>query len=290
MHVALYYQRIEWNLMPAIDLARLRKQAARLADFFFLPGEFVKHLHEMLDSYVNRSLRTVENIAPGSVLATYRTPPIVTHQIELELSALASENPSNALDLADRLWDEGYLEMHMLAAFLLGRIPPQEEQEDRLLARLTAWTSQVRDPSVRSALLTTSLARLRKETPTQFLELIKEWLHPKRTRTWSNGIQALLPLISDPDFQNLPPVLDIVEPVIEAAPSLIQLDLEELIQALYKASPTETSYFLRQVLSESKEPMTSITMRRIASSFPLELQAELRDLLRNPNPLSTKGG
>jgi len=276
--------------MPAIDLARLRKQAARLADFFFLPDEFVKHLHEILDFYVNRSLRTVENIAPGSVLATYRTPPIVTRQIELELTGLASENPSQALDLADRLWDEGYLETHMLAAFLLGRIPPQEEQEDRLLARLTAWTSQVRDPSVRSALLTTSLARLRKETPTQFLELIKEWLHPKRTRTWSNGIQALLPLISDPDFQNLPPVLDIVEPVIEAAPSLIQLDLEDLIQALYKASPTETTYFLRQVLSESKEPMTVITMRRIASSFPLELQAELRDLLRSPNPLSTKGG
>src|SRR5512139_3015113 len=116
--------------MPAIDLARLRKQAARLADFFILPEEFVRHLHEMLDFYVNRSLRTVENVAPGSILSTYRTPPIVIRQIELEVSSLAGENSSQALDLADRLWDEGYLEMHMLAAFLLGRIPPQEEQED----------------------------------------------------------------------------------------------------------------------------------------------------------------
>ena len=45
-----------------------------------------------------------------------------------------------------------------LPPFCLGRIPPQEE---RLLARLTAWTQAVRDPEVRAALLTTSLTRLR---------------------------------------------------------------------------------------------------------------------------------
>jgi hypothetical protein len=275
--------------MPAIDLARLRKQAARLADFFFLPDEFLRHLHDMLDFYVNRSLRKVEDVAPGSVLSTYRTPPIVIRQIELELTNMASENPSAALDLADLLWDEGILEMHMLAAFLLGRIPPQEDQEDRLLARLTAWTAQVRDPHVRAALLTTSLTRLRKETPTQFLELIGEWLHPARQRTWPSGIQALLPMISDPSFQNLPPILDIVEPIVEAAPAIIQLDLEELILALYKTSPSETSFFLRQVITNSENPMTVITLRRVASSFPAELQTDLRDLLRAPKTLPAKG-
>ena len=56
--------------MPAIDLARLRKQANRLADFFFLPDEFMKHLREMLEFYVNYTLRTKENVAPGSNLMT----------------------------------------------------------------------------------------------------------------------------------------------------------------------------------------------------------------------------
>ena len=154
----------------------------------------------------------------------------------------------------------------------------------------TAWTAQVRDPSVRAALLTTSLARVRKETPTQFLQLIGEWLHPGRMRTWPNGIQALLPMIEDPAFQNLPPVLDVVEPIIEAAPPLIQLDLEELILALYKASPNETSFFLRQVISASKDPMTVTTLKRISSSFPMELQNELRDLLRKQTTAPRKGG
>src|SRR5688572_25914969 len=151
--------------MPAIDLARLRKQATRLADFFFVPDEFLKHLHEVLDSYVDRTLRKKESAAPGSNLSSYRTPPVILKQIELELIQPATEYPAAALELADLLWDQGYLETHLLAAFLLGRVPPQERL---LLARLTAWTQQVRDANVRSALLTTSLARLRKETPTEF--------------------------------------------------------------------------------------------------------------------------
>lgn len=271
--------------MPAIDLARLRKQASRLADFFFVPDEFLKHLHEMLDFYVNRTLRTVEDIAPGSNLPTYRTPPVVLRQIEMELGPLASQNPSDALNLADLLWDEGHLETLTLAAFLLGRIPPQE---GRLLARLTAWTSQVRDPNVRSALLTTSLTRLRRETPAQFLELIREWLHPARSRTWASGFQALIPMVSDPEFENLPPVLDVVEPIVEAAPASIQPDLEEFLLALHKASPAETSFFLQQILSNPENESARVTLRRILPAFPADLQADLRDLLRR-KPVPDKG-
>ncbi|MGC8855620.1 MAG: DNA alkylation repair protein [Anaerolineae bacterium] len=269
--------------MPAIDLARLRKQTTRLADFFFLPDEFQKYLGEILDFYVNHTLRTAQNVAPLSNLPTYRTPPLVLRAIQNELAPLANQNPSTALELADRLWDMGYLEPRLLAAFLLGQIPPQEE---RLLARLTAWTGQIRDPSVRAALLTTSLARLRKETPHQFFELISEWLHPSRQRTWSNGIQALLPLLSDPNFDNLPVVFTLVEPILKAAPTTLQNDLQELIVSLYRASPNETIYFLQQILQNTTHPMAAITLRRILPSFPAGLQSELRPLLRTP----TKGG
>ena len=263
--------------MPAIDLARLRKQANRLADFFFVPEDFLKHLREMLEFYVNYSLRTKENIAPGSNLPTFRTPPMVVRQIENAVGPIARENPHDALELADLLWDEGYIETRMLAAYLLGCIPPQEE---RLLARLTAWTQQVRDPSVRGALLTTSLARMRKETPGDFLVLISEWLHPARQRLWPNGIQALLPLISDPDYENLPPIFALSRPIIESAPGLLQNELANLINALYDASPAETEYFLREILENSDNPMTTVTIRRILNVLHPELQSRLRSLVR----------
>ena len=128
--------------MPAIDLARLRKQSARLVDFFFVPDEFIQHLHKMLDSYVNYTVRKPPANAPDANLQSYRIPTVVVKQIELELTRIAgkSENADAALDLADHLWDETFLETRLLAAFLLGHIPPQE---GRLLARLTAWTRQV---------------------------------------------------------------------------------------------------------------------------------------------------
>src|SRR5512140_2952149 len=164
--------------MPAIDLSRMRKQAARLAEFFFLPDEFIKHLHEMLDFYVNYTVRKPQASAPGANLRSYRTPTVIVRQIEQELMVRAAlpENADAALELADRLWDHEWLETRILAAFLLGAIPPREE---RLLARLTAWTQQLFDPLIRAELLSTSLGRLRREAPDVFLELIREWLHPE---------------------------------------------------------------------------------------------------------------
>lgn len=265
--------------MPAIDLARLKKQTARLADLFDQPVLFLRAHREILDFYVNHSLRS-QGVAPSSVLPTYRTPSVVLRQIETELGPVAERQPIQALELADALWDEGWLETRLLAAFLLGRIPPQEE---RLLARLTAWTQAVRDPSVRAALLTTSLTRLRRETPDLFLVLVKEWLHPARQRMWSNGIQALVPLISSPDFDNLPPIFEIVEPIIVAAPATLQFDLQELIIMLYEASPDETTYFIQQILKSTKSPMLAVALRRMSPEFPAELQSSLREMLYKRN-------
>src|SRR5215813_15614066 len=226
--------------MPAIDLARLKKQTAQLADLFDQPPLFLREHREILDFYVNRSLRS-QGVAPSSVLPTYRTPTVVLRQIETELGPIAEKQPIQALELADALWDEGWLETRLLSAFILGRIPPQEE---RLLARLTAWTQAVRDPEVRAALLTTSLTRLRKETPDLFLVLVKEWLYPTRKRMWSNGIQAIVPLVSSNDFDNLPPIFEIISPILKASPATLQFDLQELIIMLYEASPDETTYFI----------------------------------------------
>jgi hypothetical protein len=262
--------------MPAIDLARLKKQTAYLADIFGEPAVFLRELQEVLEYYVNRSLRS-QSVAPSSVLPTYRTPVVVLRQIEKELGPVAERQPLQALELADALWDEGWLETKLLAAVLLGRIPPQEE---RLLARLTAWTQAVRDPEVRAALLTTSLTRLRRETPDLFLVLVSEWLHPARQRMWSNGVQALVPLIASPDFDNLPPIFELVEPIIKAAPGALQFDLQELIVTLYEASPDETTYFLQQILKETKSPLPAIALRRMIPDLPPELQTSLREILR----------
>jgi predicted esterase YcpF (UPF0227 family) len=102
-------------------------------------------------------------------------------------------------------------------------------------------------------------------------------------RTWSNGIQALLPMIAEASNNNLPTIFDMVEPIIEEAPSTLQNDLTDLIVALYRASANETAFLLKHILTNAQNPLTVITLRRIAPDFPPPLQKELRDLLRSPS-------
>jgi hypothetical protein len=52
---------------------------------------------------------------------------------------------------------------------------------------------------------------------------------------------------------------------------------------LYRVSPIETSYFLRQVLITSENPMTIITFRRISPSLPPELKEVVREIILGKN-------
>jgi hypothetical protein len=113
-----------------------------------------------------------------------------------------------------------------------------------------------------------------------FLELIGEWLQPQRVALWPNGIQAVISAVRDPEFHNLPPLMKVIEPAVEAAPPKLQNEIEELILALYAATPTETTYFVRQMLLDSENPMTATTFRRISPSLPRELQEEIREFIR----------
>jgi len=270
--------------MPSIDLARLRKQALRLADFFFVPEEFARHLNAMLDKYVDYTIRDRHSPARGRQLPGQRTPAVVMKQVEQELAPLASaaENTDAALALADRLWDEAGLQTRSLAAFLLGHMAPEEAP---LVARLTAWTLQADDPELRSILVNTSLVRMRKEAPEVFLHLMAEWLRPERTRLWADALRASTYVVNDPSFRNLPALMQVLEPAVKAAPTEIQLDLEELILALHAVSPMETAFFVKQVLTSSDDKMTSLTFRRMLPAFPTELRDEIREMVR-PKPSS----
>ena len=130
-------------------------------------------------------------------------------------------------------------------------------------------------------MLTTSLTRLRNETPDLFIILVKEWMHPARQRMWSNGIQAIVPLVNNPDYDNLPPVFELVEPIIKSPPASLQFDIKELLTALYNASPDETVFFLAQILKKTKSPVPAVSLRRMLPDLPGSLQASLREILQS---------
>jgi hypothetical protein len=263
--------------MPAIDIARLKTQAAVLVEKFDQPAAFIKELHQILDTYADRTMPAGMVSSPVSVLPAYRTPQAVLRQIETELGTLAATFPEQAMSLTDSLWRDGTLECRLLAADLLGRISPATAQ---LLERITAWVSRSRDNQLRLALLRTSLARLRKESPSRFLQLMRTWLDPSNPRMWANAIHAIIPLLEDQNYENLPPIYNLLSPVIKSMPSIMQDDLADLVNALYKASPVETIHFLRQVIIGASSPQTVVTIRRILPQLPANLRPVILEIIR----------
>lgn len=263
--------------MPAINLPRLRIQTAKLMDRWDDLEEFLSELHNLFDLYADRTLRKGAVLSPISVLPSYRVSPPVIRQIELELGARTRTDPDHSLVIADRLWVDGYYETRLLAAYLLGRMTPGGEA---FMERLTEWVSETRDPAISNTLLTKSLMRLRSENTDDFLLLMEKWTHPSRKKMTPSVMVALVPLLKDKNFHNLPRVFNIVQPIIETASATSQQELSTLVCTMYEASPIETTYFLRQLVTISTRPHAIQNIRRILPTLPQSLQDELREAIR----------
>ena len=263
--------------MPAIDLARLKTQAARLAEKFGQPEAFILDLNRMLDIYTNRTIRATQVIQRYSIPA-YNTPRPVLRQIELELAPLAEAHPSEAVTLTKALWEAGSLESRLLAANLLGSIPSAHAIP--ALSRLPDWLSRSTEREVRVALLSDAMTRLRRENPSTFFLIVENWLASARPSYQVWGMQALIPLLRDPQFENLPSVFRILEPAIRAAGPMTQTDLQACLAALERVSLTETLAYLREILNKQPSVVLLRTIRRILPGLSPELQGALREILR----------
>ena len=271
MNLSLIY------LMPAINLPRLKIQTAYLMEKYGDPEGFVRELHNLFDSYSDRLLRNRSIASPVSILPSYRVLPAVMKQLELELGGIVQKDPEHALPLADMLWEDGFLESRMLASFLLGRVQPHG---DEFLERLTLWVSETKDPTILNSLLSKSLTKMRAESQDDFLALMEKWSHQTNKKMWGNVVMALIPLLKDKEFHNLPTVFIIVQPILEMAPATMQKELSSLVNALFQASPVETTFFIRQTITLSTRTHIVQNMRRIMPTLPLPLQEALHELVR----------
>lgn len=263
--------------MPAIDLGRLKTQAAQLIETFDQPERFVRQLHEMLEFYTNRTIRPAQAARRAS-LPSHRTPKPVLRQIASELESPADQYPLHATALTSALWKASYLETRLLACHLMGYIPPASAMP--LFSLLPEWVHQSKDPEIQGALLTDALRRLRRENPEAFLLLIEDWLKSPDHRAQIWGLRALIPLLNEPGFENLPTVFRLLRPTLETARPATQLDLQACLAALGRISVTETLYFLREVIAASKNPEMLRILRRMLPTCSPELQAGLRETLR----------
>ncbi len=265
--------------MPAIQLAKLKIETAHLAEKFNQPERFAKELHELCDFYAERTRRPGRVGEPPPLLSTYKVPAPVLRQVLKELSPYIRSDSHAAIRLADALWAEPYLEFRLLAASVLGEIPPKPVE--RLLERVKAWVNPNTDDRLLTALVEAGLVKLREEETETYLSHIKAWLGDEDILYQRMGLRAIYYLLKSPDFKNVPAAMRLVAPLVRSAPSRLRPDLVDVLQVLASRSPKETAFFLRQNLGViTDNPGTAWVIRNSLRYFPLETQVSLRQALR----------
>ena len=265
--------------MPAIQIARLRAQMVQLMDLYHQPPQFLHALHDLLDFYTDHTYRPGQAGKVQSLLPHYKVPLPVIRQIEIELAPGCLQDPQAGLDLADELWLDPYFEPRMLAIHLLSLAPVSPPEP--VLQRISTWARPEEDRQVMQALITKGAGRLMREQPETWSSLVKSWLTSEQTSVQSMGLYALLAIVEDENYQNLPEVYHLVSPLMQGLPANLQGDLLSVLQALTRRSPAETAYFFRQILTLVRDPLIPRLVRRCLPNFSPETQAGLRAALKS---------
>lgn len=268
--------------MPAVELTKLRAQINRLIVRFDDPSSFLSALKDLLDLYANRAYRPGTSVQPQPLLPSYRVAPLITHQLEMELSRTCQERPQQALEVVETLWRDTHLETRQLAATLLGALPASHSEG--VLTKLRAWSQPEENFRMLDALFQNGTLTLRRSAPALLLRLIEEWVSSTQSQVQAIGLRALTPLVKDEQFDNLPPVFTLLSPLVQNIPAKLYPDLLVIFEALARRSPTETAYFFRQILSIAGSPATTRLIRRCVPLLNPAQQAQLRAALQATNP------
>jgi hypothetical protein len=264
--------------MPAVELSKLHDHLNVLAAFHAQPDEYTRRLRDLLEKFADYGYRAGESINVLPALSSYHLPTLVARQLELDLAAFSRTRPEEALAVIDRLWADTFLETRLYAIMMLGQIPLR--QAENVLERLNAWVRPDEQRVILEALLEKGTQRLRHEGADALLELYDQWLHQAESERQALGLKALLPLVADRSFENLPPVFAMLFPLVSRASTALFNDLSAVLVKLAERTPTETVYFFRQLLSSPTGKNTPRLARRILTVLPPELQSSLKAALK----------
>ncbi|MCB9135326.1 MAG: DNA alkylation repair protein [Anaerolineales bacterium] len=265
--------------MPAINPTRLKQETAELVPYFSEPARFVYELDKLLDRYADRVRRPGQTGAPAPLLPAYKVAPPVMRQIVLVVTPLADADPASALALADLLWEKNILESRQIAVRLLGLLPADDPAP--FLTRAQTWPSSRTDEAILEEFFKTGLVNLQKQHPRLIIEIVRDWLGAPQIELQTLGAKALLPLVENPAFDNLPLVFRMLLPRMIDAHPVLRGHLAVIIHALARRSPRETAHFLNQVLIVSDNPGIAWITRQVLDLLPKETQERLKETIRN---------
>ncbi len=270
--------------MPAIEFSRLRTKIELLGKVYHQPGQFLKDLQDLYFFYSDLTFQAGRsNAANVNALQTYRTPVIINRELERLLRPRALAEPEDTLNIIDILWQTKFLEPCQLAAGLLGSLPIK--YADAVIERIQTWSLAGEKTELLDMLHIKATESIRRESPSLWIATLRTWVESKDPALQKFGVLGLMPLLNDPDQDNLPIIFDFLQPVIAKTDPHLAVTLLLIIETLAKKSESETVYLLKQIIKESANPDLPRFIRRALPAFSESAQLSLKNCLReNPIP------
>jgi len=285
--------------MPAIHLPRLRTQVAELVLAYAEPDLFVRKLRDLFNYYGDRTRRVSRRTARPTGLPTVNLPQPVIKEVITQLTPYAQTAPHAVLTLAQTLWASPMLENRLLSAHMLGKLPLDESTN--VLILVTTWCRENHEEAILTSLATHSLATIQKENSPLFLDQVQTWLTPEQEEAAQDteagkrptpsgaaastlnlqklALIALPPLIQNPQFENLPRIYSIIDPVVSDAPKLLRPYILDVMRLLALRTPPETAYLLKKHLTENPSLHVRWLARRVYTELPQEFHSRLYPLI-----------
>ena len=263
--------------MPAIQIARLRKEIAELSRLIDSPETFIGRLTALLDSYANRTQRPGES-GIRTVIAAYHVPTPVLRHLQRELVAQSRETPELMLIILDRLWAQNNLECRLLAAKITGNTAGREIRAQ--LDRIEKWYQENDEETIQKSLTSESITNLARQEPNTVEDRIAHWLSTQNFSLRRLGLSSLQGLLANPEFQDLPWLLDVLAPFLRQTGSGNRDYVLGVVKSLAVRSPQELIYHFQTSLQTADHPDTAWLIRNSLFAFHPDYHSALRSLVR----------
>lgn len=265
--------------MPAIQIERLKFQIQSILNPNMLPETLLSSMRSFMEAHANLAYRVSPQVLRQQQLQSYQLAPVIINQLNMHITQFSKNNPQIALQFADLLWLEPYIEMKALAGELLGALP--EEYYQPALERIVAWVSRNKDKTQRKLIFESSSKTLLANNFSAWQKIIKSWLDSGELVQIMSAIQALVILIYASDFENYPYIFSMFSQINLKKNEKINNAVSELLTTLAEHNPVETSQYIKSIIINEPSPELFRLIRRSLAAFPTDQQLQIRRLLNS---------
>jgi hypothetical protein len=265
--------------LPAIHLARLRKQAVELASYFTEPKRFDFHFTQLLDFYSNRTIKPGKPTSSKSQVKAYKVQDPVLRIILVEISPSAANDPEAALNLAKSLWNSVVLEKRIFAIRLLGLLPAQDAPST--FDRIEDWSQACHEELLLEEFASHPLLAVHQENWLLYLEYLNKWLGSKSQSLVRLSLISIAVILKERSVIDLPPVFKLLLPLFSEPEFSQRSLLNPIFRSLSRQSPDEMMFLIRQIYSsqESKNKNFIKLLKLNLEYFPERYQESLESMI-----------